>query len=80
LNARIEKYDGGGNLITQWGSSGSGNGQFNDPSGIALDDSGNVAGRRISAREVRAIGVGEHVVDLAAGTHVRPGLYLVRLA
>jgi DNA-binding beta-propeller fold protein YncE len=28
--------------LTQWGTSGSGNGQFNGPAGMALDASGNV--------------------------------------
>jgi DNA-binding beta-propeller fold protein YncE len=31
-----------GNYVTQWGSQGSGNGQFYDPEGIAVDSSGNV--------------------------------------
>ena len=31
-----------GTAITQWGSSGSGNGQFNAPDGVAVDGSGNV--------------------------------------
>ena len=35
----------GGNFyapVTEWGTEGSGNGEFIDPSGIALDGSGNV--------------------------------------
>lgn len=38
----VYKYDKFGALITQWGSVGTGNGQFNSPLGIAVDDSGNV--------------------------------------
>ena len=34
-NNRVEKFDGNGNYLTQWGSYGSGNGQFDDPVGIA---------------------------------------------
>jgi DNA-binding beta-propeller fold protein YncE len=40
-NSRIEKFDSSGNYLTQWGSSGSGNGQFSGPSGVAVDSSGN---------------------------------------
>jgi hypothetical protein len=35
-----------------------------------------VAGRRIASHEV---GVGQHTLDLGAGQHLAPGLYLVRL-
>ncbi|OPY29183.1 MAG: flagellar basal body rod modification protein [Methanocella sp. PtaU1.Bin125] len=41
-NDRIWKYDYYGNLLTGWGSAGNGNGQFNNPSGIALDSNGDV--------------------------------------
>lgn len=39
---RIQKFDGDGNFITQWGSYGSGEGQFIDPQGIAIDNKDNV--------------------------------------
>jgi len=39
---RIEKFDSNGNFLTQWGSNGTGNGQFGFPSGIAVDAAGNV--------------------------------------
>src|SRR5262249_13536918 len=39
---RIEKFDANGNFITTWGSYGSGDGQFNQPFGVAVDSSGNV--------------------------------------
>jgi len=38
----VEKFTTDGTPITQWGSRGSGDGQFNDPRGIAVDNSGNV--------------------------------------
>jgi len=38
-----------------------------------------LAGRRILARDVGALGAGEHVVDLAAGARLAPGVYLLRL-
>ena len=41
-NNRIQKFDSNGTFITSWGSSGTGNGQFNDPSDVAIDSSGNV--------------------------------------
>jgi len=39
-NFYVEKYDSSGNPIGQWGTYGTGTGQFWDPSGIALDSSG----------------------------------------
>ena len=39
-----------------------------------------VAGRQVVARELGALGIGRHQVDLASGARLRPGLYLVRLA
>jgi tripartite motif-containing protein 71 len=36
------KFDRYGNYLTQWGSYGSGNGQFEYPQGIAVDSSNNV--------------------------------------
>ncbi len=42
FNDRIVKYTPGGAYITAWGSSGTGNGQFNLPRSVATDPSGNV--------------------------------------
>jgi DNA-binding beta-propeller fold protein YncE len=39
---RVAKFDSSGNLKTQFGSTGSANGQFNAPFGIAIDASGNI--------------------------------------
>jgi hypothetical protein len=41
-NERVLKFDKNGNYLTQWGSSGSDNGQFLIPAGIALDSDNNV--------------------------------------
>ena len=41
-NARVQKFDSEGNYLGQWGSLGSGHGQFNLPWGAATDTSGNV--------------------------------------
>jgi tripartite motif-containing protein 71 len=39
---QVQKYDVSGNLLLSWGSSGTGNGQFRNPKGIAVDSSGNI--------------------------------------
>ncbi|HEY7871545.1 MAG TPA: 6-bladed beta-propeller [Rudaea sp.] len=39
---QVFKFDKFGNYLLQWGSSGTGNGQFSSPYGIAIDDSDNV--------------------------------------
>jgi hypothetical protein len=38
-----------------------------------------VMGRLVTRRDVGSLGAGSHVVDLAAGRTLAPGLYLVRL-
>jgi hypothetical protein len=47
-----------------------------DPARLELVD---VAGRRIVDRAVGGLGTGRHVVDLAAGHSLAPGIYMVRL-
>ena len=39
---RIEKFNGSGTYLTQWGSLGTNNGQFENPEGVAVDISNNV--------------------------------------
>ena len=50
-NHRIQKFDSSGNFLLKWGSpriingihlGSAGDGQFNNPYGVAVDDSGNV--------------------------------------
>jgi len=42
-NDRIQKFDANGKLITSWGFEGSGQGQFNRPTGVTVQyPSGNV--------------------------------------
>ncbi len=41
-NNRIQKFDSNGTYLSQFGSSGSGNGQFTSPQGIAVDTAGNI--------------------------------------
>ena len=40
VNSRIQKFDANGTFLTTWGSLGSGNGQFLEPSGVAADGAG----------------------------------------
>lgn len=42
LNYRIQKFDNSGNFLTQWGSKGTGDGQFLRPAGVDTDSQGNV--------------------------------------
>ncbi|MGC2383254.1 MAG: 6-bladed beta-propeller, partial [Nitrososphaeraceae archaeon] len=37
-----QKFDSNGNFITKWGSTGTGDGQFQSPIGISEDPSGNI--------------------------------------
>jgi len=39
-NHRIQKFDSDGQLVDKWGSSGSGDGEFNTPRGITVDRNG----------------------------------------
>ena len=39
-NNRIQKFDSDGKFLTNWGSAGIGNGQFNLLTGITIDPSG----------------------------------------
>jgi hypothetical protein len=39
-----------------------------------------VGGRRIAAREVGALGAGNHIVTLADGRTLTPGVYVLRLS
>jgi len=41
-NNRIQVFDIEGNFVSTFGTPGSGSGQFNDPQGLAADDTGNV--------------------------------------
>ena len=41
-NSRIQKFSSDGNLITNWGSTGSGDGEFNRPEALIIDSSNNI--------------------------------------
>lgn len=42
FNNRVVKFDQAGNVITQWGSAGSGDGEFQNPQDVAIDSLGNL--------------------------------------
>ena len=41
-NNRIQKFDSEGDLLTKWGTPGTGDGQFINPAGLAADASNNI--------------------------------------
>jgi DNA-binding beta-propeller fold protein YncE len=41
-NSRIQEFTNTGTFVRTWGCPGTGDGQFNEPSGVAVDASGNV--------------------------------------
>ncbi len=41
-NKRVQVFDRNGDFLTQFGSAGSGDGQFNEPVGLAVDSQGNI--------------------------------------
>ncbi|MGD1002811.1 MAG: 6-bladed beta-propeller [Candidatus Brocadiia bacterium] len=41
-NHRVQEFAADGSFITQWGSKGAADGQFDTPAGIAIDDAGNI--------------------------------------
>ena len=45
-NNRVQKFDASGTILTAWGSSGSANGQFHVPGGVASDGAGTSTSRR----------------------------------
>jgi hypothetical protein len=42
INSRVAKFDKNGDWVKQWGTPGSGRGEFNTPHSIASDDQGNI--------------------------------------
>jgi hypothetical protein len=41
-NHRIQKFDTDGTYLTEWGSNGTGNGEFNEPGSLIVDPSGTI--------------------------------------
>jgi hypothetical protein len=42
VNSKIHLYDSAGTYISSFGSVGSGDGEFNEPNGVAIDENGNI--------------------------------------
>jgi sugar lactone lactonase YvrE len=42
INSRVQKFNSKGELLSSFGTAGSGNGQFNNPEAIAIDSGGNI--------------------------------------
>jgi DNA-binding beta-propeller fold protein YncE len=94
FNSRVEEFDPAGRLLLAWGTSGTGNGEFSQPEGIATDgqivyvaDTGNqrVQAFDTSGRFLFAWGhYGYHAgeFDVPQGVAVSPGgaIYVVGLA
>ena len=64
---RVYKYSGNGLYLTNWGSYGSGNGQFRNPMGVAVDRSNHVYVTDYSNRRVQRF-TPEGVYELQWGT------------
>lgn len=52
-NHRVQKFDSDGTFLTKFGSSGTGDGQFKGPGGIAIDGAGNVYVSDISGDRIQ---------------------------
>ena len=62
-NHRVQKFTSDGTFLTQWGSGGSGPGQFDWPRGIAVDGSGNVYVADTCNHRVQKFTVGRDLPD-----------------
>ncbi len=76
-NCRIQKFTSSGTYLTQWGSSGSGSGQFNGPSGLAVDNASHIYvadtfNRRIQEFGYQAGGGGGGGADLVLSQAAAP--------
>lgn len=69
-NDRIQKLDSNGKFIAQWGSSGEGEGQFNRPAGIAVDEDGNMYVADWGNERVQVLNQQGEVLDILRGDSV----------
>src|SRR5690606_10725689 len=77
-NDRIQKFDSDGNYLGQWGSEGTGNGQFTTPAGVAASGASiyvtEYGGHRVQrfgqTGAVLDDGQSHTFEDLAAGTYL----------
>ena len=56
-NSRIQKLTAGGVYVARWGTRGSANGQFNTPSGVAVDASGAIYVSDSGNKRIQVFGV-----------------------
>jgi tripartite motif-containing protein 71 len=56
-NGRIQKFSSDGQFIESWGTTGDGNGQFSEPEGIDVDNSGHVYVADTGNNRVQVFGV-----------------------
>ena len=73
-NDRVERFDAAGNYVSQFGASGSGNGQFSVPFGVAVDPaSGDVyVTDQVNERVERFDAAGNYVSIRQLGLGQRP--------
>ena len=74
-NARVQKFDSAGTFLTQWGSSGTGPGQFTEPAGLAVDAAGKVyvadAGQQVPIPPGGVSGGGRVMKFTSDGTYLQ---------
>jgi hypothetical protein len=85
-NNRIQKFSASGEYITQWGSFGTGNGQFKIPYGIAVDASGNVYVADTVNNRIQKFSLGSsdenkascYIATAAYGSYLDPHVWVLR--
>lgn len=74
-NNRIQKFDLDGNYVSQFGSAGSGNGQFNNPVRVHADSSGNIwVTDQGNSRIQKFDSSGTYVSQISAGGYTLVGI------
>jgi len=79
INSRVAKYDKNGDWVTQWGSFGSGQGQFNTPHSIAVDAHDNIyvadrGNRRIQVFDTDGKFLRQFTIDVPVDPNARPAI------
>ena len=80
-NNLVQRFDLNGNFINEWGSAGSGDGQFNKPTGITIDSSGNVyvvdgGNNRIQKFDPNGNFISKFTVNFSSGSNLAVGGYI----
>jgi streptogramin lyase len=74
-SGKILKFDGSGNLIAEWGSSGSGDGQFGNFVGIDVDSLGNIYTLENSTYRVQKFGPDGTFITKWGSEGSEPGMF-----